>query len=160
MYHGKKLWNMLVGWLSAQTNRRYRLPTEAEWEFAARSGGKNQTWAGTSQEQELGDFAWSNANSKGGSRPVGSKRSNDLGLHDMSGNVWEWMQDCWHDNYNGAPTDGSAWEEKDSNGCARRVIRGGCASTSASFLRSTSRLWSNFDTRNYGIGFRLAQDIE
>lgn len=85
-------------WLSEQSGKRYRLPTEAEWEHAARSGGKDEVWAGTSSEQELGSFAWYAANS-GGTQEVGKKRSNALGLHDMSGNVREWVEDCWHENY-------------------------------------------------------------
>ena len=143
-------------WLSQQTGKRYRLPSEAEWEYAARSGGKDETWAGTSQEQELGEFAWYEDNSSGKNHPVGSKRPNGLGLYDMSGNVWEWVQDSWHENYNGAPANGVAWEDKTGD---RRVIRGGSWDGKPWALRSSFR-YGNFPfTRGY-IGFRLVQDLK
>jgi len=88
-----------VDWLSKQTGKRYRLPTEAEWEYAARSGGKHKTWAGTSDEKQLRDYAVYGSDK---TEPVGNPRKpNDLGLYDMSGNVWEWMEDCWHTDYKG-----------------------------------------------------------
>src|SRR5262249_6854879 len=90
-------------WLSKQMGKHYRLPSEAEWEYAARSGGKDEVWAGTSDEKQLDNYAVFRKNQ---TEIVGSRRPNDLGLYDMSGNVLEWIQDCWHLNYNGAPTDG------------------------------------------------------
>lgn len=92
-------------WLSQQTGKLYRLPTEAEWEYAARSGGRDETWAGTSDEQQLPDYA---VHAQDKTEGVGSKKPNGLGSYDMSGNVWEWVEDCWHGRYKGAPTDGSA----------------------------------------------------
>ena len=111
-------------WLSKQTGKRYRLPTESEWEYAARSIAKNKDdiWAGTLDEGELKDYAVYGA---GRTEPVGGKMPNALGLYDMSGNVWEWVEDCWHDSYNGAPTDGSAWLNANGGDCGLRVICGG-----------------------------------
>ena len=147
-------WNNAVEyttWLSAQTDRCYRLPTEAEWEYAARSGGKNETWAGTSKVQELGDYSVFDKNQP---EPVGSRKPNALGLYDMSGNVWEWVEDCWHENYDSAPADGSAWLQ-----AGQRVIRGGSWNSIAGYLRSSFRYRDNADNRNKFFGFRLARDL-
>jgi formylglycine-generating enzyme required for sulfatase activity len=156
-------WNDAVEyakWLSAQTGKRYRLPSEAEWEYAARSGGKDERWAGTSREQELGQYAWYQANRGDKTQPVGSKKSNRLGLYDMSGNVWEWVQDCWHNNYDGAPTDGSAWGQENDGDCSRRVIRGGSWYSVPADLLVSSRGKDEAGDRTNIIGFRLAQDID
>src|SRR5262245_29868313 len=129
-------------WLSKQTGKRYRLPTEAEWEHAARSGGKDEIWAGTSDEGELGEYAWFSQNSKNRTQPVGTRKSNTLepqGLHDMSGNVWEWVEDCWHNDYKEAPTDGSAWLEANGGNCGQRVIRGGSWNFTPLNLRASRR---------------------
>lgn len=141
-------------WLSQQTGKRYRLPSEAEWEYAARSGGKEEKWAGTSVEGELGAYAWYSDNK---TYPGGEKKPNGLGLYDMSGNVGEWVEDCWHESYNGAPDDGSAWKAED---CGMRVIRDSFWGIEAPwFVRTTRRNWNIPYFRDYGIGFRLAQDI-
>jgi formylglycine-generating enzyme required for sulfatase activity len=146
-------------WLSTQTGKRYRLPTEAEWEYAARSGGKNETWSGTSREAELGDYAWIKAGNRQ-TQPVGTKKPNGLGIHDMSGNVFEWVEDCWHDSYEGAPTDGSAWLEANGGDCGRRVGRGGFWGSDSPGLRTSYRGGGDPGTRGNVTGFRLAQDIE
>jgi formylglycine-generating enzyme required for sulfatase activity len=112
-----------AGWLSQKTGKNYRLLSEAEWEYVARARSTTAFWWG----QDVGK---GNANCNGcGSEwdntktaPVGSFRANDFGLYDTAGNVWEWVEDCYHGNYEGAPTDGSAWLEDD---CSERVIRGG-----------------------------------
>ena len=145
-----------VKWLSQETGKRYRLPTEAEWEYVARSGGKEEKWAGTSAEGELGDYAWYDQNSGGKTHLVGEKKPNGLGLYDMSGNVREWVQDCWHDNYEGAPDDGTAWETGDN---MLRVLRGGSWSDLPRRVRSSYRGRTNRDGRYSTVGFRLAQDL-
>jgi hypothetical protein len=143
-------------WLSQATDKRYRLPTESEWEYAARSGRKDEVWAGTSDEKELQDYAVYNTDR---TEPVGSRKPNGLGLTDMSGNVWEWVEDCWHENYTGAPSDGSAWLESDAGVCGRRVVRGGSWLNGPGFLRASFRFRDIPDFRSGNIGFRLVQDI-
>ena len=148
-----------IAWLNARTGVDYRLPTESEWEYAARAGSESKySW---------GDFIGSNrANCYGydecGDRwektaPVGSFASNAWGLHDMHGNVDEWVEDCWNDSYVGAPGDGSAWRSGD---CSRRVIRGGSWNTDYAWdLRSADRSWDARSSRNVNsVGFRVARD--
>jgi formylglycine-generating enzyme required for sulfatase activity len=144
-------------WLSDETGKKYRLPSEAEWEYAARSGGKDQIWAGTSDEKQLAEYAVFEKSRTESTR--GKRKANDLGLHDMSGNVWEWIEDCWHEDYTGAPKDGRAWDEGDRGQCGQRVLRGGSWINYPRNLRSSNRHRSGADTRNSYIGFRLAQDI-
>jgi len=143
-------------WLSQQTGKRYRLPTEAEWEYAARSGGTDETWAGTSVESELENYAVYEAKR---TKAVGSKKPNGLGLFDMSGNVDEWVEDCWHGSYTQAPADGSAWLEENGGNCGRRVFRGGSWFNDPVFLRASLRFGGVTDYRSYFLGFRLVQDI-
>jgi formylglycine-generating enzyme required for sulfatase activity len=113
---------------------KYRLPSEAEWEYACRAGTTTRYSFGN-DELELDDYAWYDDNSDDKTHPVGQKKQNPWGLYDMHGNVWEWVQDTWHDNYNGAPTDGSAWEGSGSN----RVDRGGGWLGGAGCCRSAFR---------------------
>jgi len=141
-------------WLSQATGKSYRLPTESEWEYAARSGGKDEIWAGTSDEKQLADYA---VYAQKKTEPVGSKKPNGLGLSDMSGNVYEWVEDCGHEDYSGAPTDGSAWLEVNGGNCGRRVIRGGSWNNKPENLRASNRNRNNTDNRNNNIGFRLVQ---
>lgn len=143
-------------WLSRQTGKRYRLPTEAEWEYAARSGGQDQTWAGTSDESQLKDYAVYGAKR---TEPVGKKQPNGLGLYDTSGNVWEWVEDCWHEDYTGALSDGSAWLETNGGKCGPRVIRGSSWSDTPVLVRASNRNWNGADGRYNNLGFRLAQDL-
>jgi formylglycine-generating enzyme required for sulfatase activity len=156
-------WYDAVGyanWLSEQTRKRYRLPTEAEWEYAARSGGKEEIWSGTSRDHELGGYAWYYENSGHMLQPVGLKKPNGIGLYDMSGNVWEWVEDCWHQNYEAAPKDGSAWLQSQGGDCGERVIRGGSFNFDPPSLRSSLRNQMTTDDQRMGIGFRLARDID
>jgi formylglycine-generating enzyme required for sulfatase activity len=144
-------------WLSKQTGKRYRLPNEAEWEYAARSGGKDEVWAATSDEKQLGEYAVFNQTK---TEPANQRRRkpNGLGLYDMSGNVWEWVEDCWHRNYDGAPSDGRPWKEENGGDCGQRVVRGGSSFNTPVFLRASVRDLLNAGHRSYLIGFRLAQD--
>jgi formylglycine-generating enzyme required for sulfatase activity len=131
---------------------KYRLPSEAEWEYACRAGTTTRYSFGNS-ESNLGDYAWYGDNLGDETQPVGLKKPNSWGLYDMHGHVWEWVQDSMHYSYNGAPTDGSAWESGDG---AYRVIRGGW-SNDARDCRSAVRL---FVHRNhvYFLGFRLLRE--
>ena len=141
--------------LSQQTGKQYRLPSEAEWEYAARAGSSTK-WSFGDNESQLGDYAWYNRdNSQFKTQRVAQKRPNAFGIYDMHGNVWEWVQDCWHANYSGAPKDGSAW----TTGCSgsTRVLRGGSWVISPAGLRSAIRGRSAPDNRNLSIGLRLAR---
>ena len=136
--------------LNSQTGKNYRLPTEAEWEYAARSGGKSEQYSGGA---DVDSVAWYDGNSGRKTHPVGQKKPNGLGLHDMSGNVWEWCQDWYGSDYYrnsdrdnpGGPSSGSG-----------RVLRGGSWRFNAASTRAALRLWSRPDYRSGNLGFRLA----
>ena len=147
-------------WLSEQAGKRYHLPSEAQWEYAARGGKETAYWWGKDLAQ-----AMANCNGCGSqwdgkqTAPVGSFKPNPFGLYDTAGNVWEWVEDCWHDNYQSAPADSAAWKEAGGGYCARRVIRGGSWITPAN-VRSSLRYWFLTINRSYDVGFRLAQDAD
>jgi formylglycine-generating enzyme required for sulfatase activity len=105
----------------------------------------------------LGEYGWYRANSGSKTQRVGQKRPNAFGLYDMHGNVWEWVQDCWHKNYSGAPSDGSSWTTNCTDNA--RVLRGGSWYATPAFLRSADRNWGTPDDRGIGIGFRLARPV-
>ncbi len=139
--------------LNALTGKRYRLPTEAEWEYAARGGSQSLGFS-YSGSNNIDEVAWYGSNSGGKTRPIGGKKPNELGLYDMSGNVWEWVEDDWHDNYSGAPTDGRAWV--DSPRASNRIYRGGGWYSGAKHCRAALRTGNTPPRDGYGVGFRLA----
>ncbi|WP_295457656.1 SUMF1/EgtB/PvdO family nonheme iron enzyme, partial [uncultured Thiodictyon sp.] len=146
-------------WVSEQTGRHYRLPTEAEWEYAARAGTTTR-WSFGSDEKTLRDHASFRGNfffHICGTDPVGTKRPNPWGLFDVHGNVWEWVQDSWHDNYTSAPVDGSEWRE--SGHFARRVSRGGSWNSDRHWVRVSTRNGYDPAYGNNTLGLRLAQDL-
>ena len=141
--------------LSQKTGKQYRLPSEAEWEYAARAGSSSK-WSFGDVQYQLGDYAWHGGNSQGKTQRVAQKRPNAFGVYDMHGNVWEWVQDCWHSSYSGAPTDGSAW----TTGCSSsgRVLRGGSwVNYFPTVLRSAIRSRDSPVDRYFSGGLRLAR---
>lgn len=141
--------------LNAKTGKQYRLPSEAEWEYAAR-GGTDTRWSYGDNESELSSYGWFIANSGGKTHGVVEKRANPYGLSDMHGNVWEWVEDCWHDDYNGAPSNGSAWTTNCS-GSTRRIARGGSWNNHPGILRAANRGSYTPDFLGTGVGFRVAR---
>ncbi|TWG88479.1 formylglycine-generating enzyme required for sulfatase activity [Cupriavidus gilardii J11] len=158
-----------VGWLRKATGKPYRLLSEAEWEYAARGGTTTARWWGQQldrahanygpetcpQQTACGGFAegadrWVNT------APSGSFPANPFGLYDMLGNAWQWVADCWHSDYSGAPVDGSA---RTDEGCQRRVIRGASWGNVPSFVRAASRATYDADRRGANIGLRVARDL-
>ena len=144
-----------AAWLSGLTGKTYRLLSEAEWEFAARAGTTTRYSFGD-DKAALGDYAWYVENSGFKTHPVGEKKSNPFGLYDMHGNVWEWVQDCDHDSYEGAPTDGTAWTSGD---CAIRVFRGGSLDHYPGDLRSGTRYSGTAVGRSPRVSFRVGRTL-
>ena len=161
-----------VQWLSQSTRKTYQLPSEAQWEYAARAGSStSRPWGdnsndackhanGTDQTKGPTGQSWSKIHECNDGywfvAPVGNYQANAFGLHDMLGNVWEWTQDCWNASYQGAPTNGSAWTTGD---CTRRVLRGGSLNDGPAYLRSAIRDGDTTDGRVTITGFRLARTL-
>ena len=140
--------------LNAKTGKQYRLPSEAEWEYACRAGGQHE-YCGSDNLDSIGWYgglAKPAGNSGKTTNPVATKQPNAWGLYDMSGNVWEWVEDVYHDSYNGAPADGSAWQGVSM----MHVPRGGSWSYAQ---RASKRSGSESDFRYSTIGFRLARNL-
>jgi len=131
----------------------YRLPSEAEWEYAARAGSSSLYSFGD-DAADLTNYAWYGHVENVGTRPIGQRRPNAWGLYDMHGNVWEWVSDCWHDDYINAPTTGESWKGDD---CSSRVLRGGGWNSEAPYLRSSARGSYQVDLNDVSNGFRLAK---
>jgi formylglycine-generating enzyme required for sulfatase activity len=153
-----------IGWLSKQSGKPYRVPTEAEWEYAARAGTTTPFPFGatitTQQANCDGNYAYGGG-SKGEYRQqmvaVRSFPANPWGLHEVPGNVWEWVEDCYHDSYQGAPQDGSAWT---SGQCSTRVLRGGAWYNPPWELRSAVRIGYRSGSRSNTVGFRVARTLD
>ena len=142
--------------LSSKAGQKYRLPSEAEWEYAARAG-TNTEWSFGNDAIRLAEHGWYDQNSLGTTHAVATKNPNWFGLFDMHGNVWEWVEDCWHGTYASAPADGSAW----AAGCSGnfRVLRGGAHNQVPALSRSANR-YSNYpDNRYISSGFRIARSL-
>jgi formylglycine-generating enzyme required for sulfatase activity len=149
---------LYVKWLTKVSGKPYRLPTEAEWEYAARGGTTSRyAWGddmrrGSANCKDCGD-PWQ----ADGPAPVASFTANAYGLHDMNGSVWEWVEDCWHSTYKNAPADARAWTE---SFCPVHVIRGGSWRDGASYMPTTTRFKYDGSVRHSQNGFRVARDMK
>ena len=152
-----------ITWLNKKTGKQFRLPTEAEWEYAARAGSQTiYSWGDELIPNRANCYSCGSEWDNNSTAPAGSFQANAFGLHDMQGNVWEWVQDCHHDNYKKAPKDGREWLTKNDieDGCSERVKRGGSWFFIAVAMQSSYRSFSEDYKRNSTLGFRLAHDAE
>ncbi|MFM7574553.1 MAG: SUMF1/EgtB/PvdO family nonheme iron enzyme [Snowella sp.] len=137
--------------LSNKTKKNYRLPSKAEWEYACRAGTQTRYYFGD-DEKLLGEYAWY-GELLGKTHPVGQKKPNNWGLYDMHGNVWEWSEDVWHEDYENTPKDGTAWY--DNHFQANKVLRGGSWSDNSGDCRSARRSYLTPVHRDNSVGFRV-----
>jgi formylglycine-generating enzyme required for sulfatase activity len=146
-----------VDWLSKATQKTFRLPSEAEWEYAARGGTRTKFWWGDQLQSDVANCKGCNEHYDP-SRPlkVGSFRPNPFGLYDMGGNIDQWVADCWHKDYQGAPSDGSPWV---GNDCVSHVIRSGSWKNDPSYVRPSNRDHYDADVRYPTHGFRVAHSL-
>lgn len=152
-----------IRWLNRKTGKTYRLLSESEWEYAARAGTTTPFAFGETlsagQANYDGRYTYGNGTkgvNRGRTMPVGSFPANAFGLHDMHGNVWEWVEDCWHEDYEGAPADGSARVHET---CDARSFRGGAWANAPSVLRSATRSGGDPAWRHDILGFRVARSL-
>lgn len=138
-----------------EDTNKYRLPSEAEWEYACRAGTQTKYFFGN-DESKLNEYAWYAGNSGSKTHIIGQKKPNLWGLYDIHGNVWEWVQDEWHENYNGAPLDGSAWDEGSRSS---RVSRGCSWYCNTEFCCSAVRFKRESESRFANLGFRLLREL-
>lgn len=148
-----------VAWLSQKTGKPYTLLTEAEWEYAARAGTTSAYATGETISAEQARFSSGSSAAAKQTATVGSFKPNAFGLHDMHGNVWEWVEDCWHQNYDRAPKEGSAWFHEDDGSCDFRMYRGGSWYNAPEALRSANRTGSQPGFSISNIGFRVARTL-
>ena len=139
-----------VKWLRERTGQAYRLLSEAEWEYVCRAGSTTPYWWGETLTPEQANYGLVQR-----TIPVQSYQPNPWGLYQVHGNVWEWVGDCWNDDYSGAPADGSAWTTGDTS---RRILRGGSWFNAPWHLRSAARYGNSPDFRLFNAGFRVARD--
>jgi formylglycine-generating enzyme required for sulfatase activity len=153
-------WNDAQAFIKAlrqKTGKNWRLPTEAEWEYAARSGGKERKYPLAGKDEELGEYAWLESNSGLKPHPTGTKKPNELGLYDMAGNVWQWVQDRYDpDYYRQSPRNNPKGDPFGVN----RVLKGGSAYTGAYQLRIAYRDYQSPDSHGNCVGLRLAISAE
>ncbi|MGA8601783.1 MAG: formylglycine-generating enzyme family protein, partial [Beijerinckiaceae bacterium] len=145
-----------VAWLAQKTGKAYRLPSESEWEYAARGGTKSPFYWGTQVGTRMANCRDCQTGEPVQTLGVGSFPPNPFGLNDMAGNAAEWLEDCWNESYRGAPSDGSAWT---SGQCSLRVLRGGSFDTQSAYLKSAARFRYDSDVRYFGNGFRVARKL-
>jgi formylglycine-generating enzyme required for sulfatase activity len=147
-----------VKWLSKMGGKSYRLPSEAEWEYAARGGTSTVYWWGDQMKKGNADCKdCGDPYSAEGPDAVGSFTANPYGLFDMNGSVWEWVADCWHSSYKGAPADGRVWDDP---ACSVRVIRGGSWREGAGYMQSATRFKYSASVRQSQNGFRVVRDMK
>jgi formylglycine-generating enzyme required for sulfatase activity len=145
-------------WLANETGQPYRLPSEAEWEYACRAGTTTRYTFGDAITPKDANYSESKL---GKTTEVGAYPPNAWGLYDMHGNVWEWVEDIYHDSYQGAPINGTAWIDSEGENSSRyRVLRGGSWNINPRFLRSAFRYWGGPDIRNNNLGFRVARTLD